>query len=358
MRLRLKRAVEKSWPDLRVLLGGGAPSFVYGARAARDLPVFAYHRVDGRFEDDLQRLASAGYRTVGAAELEAFSAGEWSPDPDAVALTFDDGHASLVETAVPLLERYGFQALAFVVAGLVPESTRGSLAGWRELRDGVERGVLEVGSHSMYHHHVPVSPAILDFVTPSTDTDFAANIPIPRMRGFEAVPPGTPLFRGAPRYSLRPAFLPDPAPGDRARALVREEGDDFFRDPRWRQRLHEVTGKVRGIRETEAETEAAVLRDIEESLEIVGERCPNPGQGQLCYPWFVGAEGTDRLAGAAGVRLLHRGIDTRHRASSPCLPGALRRLPPDFLGRLPGEGRRPLSDLALRRLRGVIAGPA
>lgn len=353
-RLRcIHRGVRKSWPDFRTLIGGTAPSFVYGARHVRELPVFVYHRVDASLENDLERLAAAGFRTIGADEIEAHCTAGTNPDPRAIVLTFDDGDESLVETAVPLLERHGFRALAFVVPGLVPERRAGGLAGWRELRDGVRRGILEVGPHSLYHHQVPVSGRVLGFVEPLTDTAFTANLPTPRARGDEPAPPGTPIFPGAPRYALRAGFLPDPEVKERCVALAREEGADLFQGKEGLRHLRAVAGRVRGRREGATEMKEAIVRDVAESVRIVAEQCPNPGQAHFCYPWFVGSPTIDRWAGEVGVRVVHKGIVGRHRPAVGPVPATVRRLPPDFIGRLPGPDRRPLRALAARRLPAV-----
>ena len=77
-----------------------------------------------------------------------------------VGLTFDDGYRDFLHTAVPILERFGFTATVFAVAGMP-----GGENAWRhaysprpriklleneELREVSNRG-LEVGSHTMTH---------------------------------------------------------------------------------------------------------------------------------------------------------------------------------------------------------------
>jgi hypothetical protein len=354
----LRRGIEKSWPELSVIMRGRAPRFVYGAGAVRALPVFAYHRVDASFERDLELLAAGGYRTVGAEAVEASGVARCAPDSRVVALTFDDGDASLVDTAVPLLARYGFRATAFVVAGRVPERTSATRAGWRELRAAVAAGVLDVGPHSLYHHHVPVSPRVIGFVDSSTDTDFTANVPVPRVRGDEPMLPGAPIFRGAPRYALRPAFLPDRAVLERCVRFAEQEGPGLFHTPGWQRRLREVAGEIGGRRESSDEAEAEVARDIRDSLRIVAQRCPNPAERHLCYPWYAGGRRLDAIAGEAGVRVVYKGVEPSRGLPPGRLPVGIRRLPPEWLGRLPGPARRPLRTLAVRRLQALARGPA
>lgn len=77
-----------------------------------------------------------------------------------VGLTFDDGYEDFLQNAVPVLERFGFSATVFVVAGMLGEENnwefRGDprpqmkLLGAEDLREVSARG-MEVGSHTMTH---------------------------------------------------------------------------------------------------------------------------------------------------------------------------------------------------------------
>ena len=77
-----------------------------------------------------------------------------------VGLTFDDGYKDFADTAVPVLEKFGFSATVFAVVGMLGEENRWEhtysprpqlkLLGVEELREVAARG-MEVGSHSMTH---------------------------------------------------------------------------------------------------------------------------------------------------------------------------------------------------------------
>ncbi|MGH7517768.1 MAG: polysaccharide deacetylase family protein [Gemmatimonadales bacterium] len=350
--IRARRSVEKTLPDLLALAGGTAPRFVYGGHV-ESIPVFTYHAVDSSFARDLEVLSRGGYRTAGADELAANARGRAASDGRTVALTFDDGDISLLHTAVPLLAKYGFRGIAFVVSGLVPPSTADGLAGWAELRAGVASGVLEVGSHSLYHHQVPVSPKLVGFVDPSTAAHFTANVPIPRGNGYEPAEVGTPIFRGRPRYTARAAFRPDPEAVERCRRFARERGGALFARPGWVRELARLAPRA-GTYETASEADAAVVADIRQSLDRIASECPNPAQRHLCYPWYARTARADALAAEAGVALLFGGIGVRDQGSHGKVPPLLRRLPPDLLLRLPGPGRRSLG--ALLRARGQAIG--
>jgi peptidoglycan/xylan/chitin deacetylase (PgdA/CDA1 family) len=89
-----------------------------------------------------------------------------------VGLTFDDGYEDFLHNALPVLERVGFSATVFVVAGML-----GGENNWEHvyeprprmrilraegLREVSKRGI-EVGSHSMTHRKLPsLDPVALD----------------------------------------------------------------------------------------------------------------------------------------------------------------------------------------------------
>jgi peptidoglycan/xylan/chitin deacetylase (PgdA/CDA1 family) len=114
-----------------------------------------------RFEAQMLYLKRHNLRGVSMRELYlALNAGEAT---GLVGLTFDDGYEDFLDAAVPALEKLGFSATVFVVAGMLgSENTWEHGGGPRpQLRllgaDGVrevsERG-MEIGSHSVTHPRV------------------------------------------------------------------------------------------------------------------------------------------------------------------------------------------------------------
>jgi peptidoglycan/xylan/chitin deacetylase (PgdA/CDA1 family) len=73
-----------------------------------------------------------------------------------VGLTFDDGYENLLQTALPVLESFGFSCTSFVLAGMLGEQNswdaelRMELLGPDGIREVSERG-MEVGSHGLNH---------------------------------------------------------------------------------------------------------------------------------------------------------------------------------------------------------------
>jgi peptidoglycan/xylan/chitin deacetylase (PgdA/CDA1 family) len=133
------------------------------------LPILTYHSLDESgspvsvpveaFERHLSRLRSAGYLALPLSE--AIARFEQPAVGDRiVALTFDDGYASTLETALPLMARYGWRATVFPVADYIGRQNDwpgqpafvppARLLGWGELSDLVRLG-WEIGAHSRTH---------------------------------------------------------------------------------------------------------------------------------------------------------------------------------------------------------------
>jgi peptidoglycan/xylan/chitin deacetylase (PgdA/CDA1 family) len=108
----------------------------------------------GRFAEHMAWLKRHGLRGVGVGTLvDAMYAG---CQRGLVGITFDDGYASLVETALPALLRHGFTATMFIVSGLLGGTNEWD-EGWawplmsaEHVRDLAAAG-MEIGSHSITH---------------------------------------------------------------------------------------------------------------------------------------------------------------------------------------------------------------
>ena len=150
---------------------------------AAELTVVGWHRVAKRrdglstalddFRDHLDVLDDWGAHVIGLDEGVRLLAERRLPER-AVALTFDDGYASVVELAWPELQDRGWPATLFAVSGYLDarrpfpwdadqadaEATR--LVDAQGLRDAAGSG-LDVGSHTVTHAWLPrLSPPALD----------------------------------------------------------------------------------------------------------------------------------------------------------------------------------------------------
>lgn len=98
-------------------------------QSAQALPILAYHSIDGFgtsisvapkvFQRQMRWFSEHGWTTLGLADAaERLRTGGKIP-PKSFVLTFDDGMASLLTEAAPVLSEHGFRAATFVVTGLV-----------------------------------------------------------------------------------------------------------------------------------------------------------------------------------------------------------------------------------------------
>ena len=152
-------------------------------RSAPGLTIIGWHRIDGTSQglsigvDDFQRHLDV-IEEWGAAILpldRAVADLQTGTLPDrALVLTFDDGYASVIETAWPLLCERGMPATSFVVSGAwdgerrypwdldEPAHDRLRLSRPDEIADAARSG-LDIGSHTVTHPWLPrLEPADLE----------------------------------------------------------------------------------------------------------------------------------------------------------------------------------------------------
>jgi peptidoglycan/xylan/chitin deacetylase (PgdA/CDA1 family) len=143
------------------------------------LPVLMYHsisRASGPLRklgvspellaDQLCLLRSDGYDLMGLTEALELTVAD--PFRAVVALTFDDGYRDFLDAAVPALEAVNARATLYVPTRFIggAASWLGAeahslppLLSWGELRDCVDSGCVEIGSHSHTHAHLDTLPS-------------------------------------------------------------------------------------------------------------------------------------------------------------------------------------------------------
>ena len=149
-----------SWSSLRREFGMRLPILLYhhvgpkGTRAHPELTVSPQ-----RFDRQVRWLAMRGYQGITAADWLRWVRQAKPLPPKPILLTFDDGYADLGEYALPVLRRYGFSAVVYVITGKI-----GGKVAWEEARDGESyrlmtadqirhwaREGIEFGAHSRTH---------------------------------------------------------------------------------------------------------------------------------------------------------------------------------------------------------------
>jgi peptidoglycan/xylan/chitin deacetylase (PgdA/CDA1 family) len=137
-----------------------------GGRAdTTGLRILAYHRVSpdrdelavspGRFREQMEHLATAGYRVVGAEAVAALDSLERQP---IVGLTFDDGHQDVADNAVPVLAELGFRATVFLPIGAIDRThpftwydRAPPLLDWTTIVELDRGATLDFGAHTITH---------------------------------------------------------------------------------------------------------------------------------------------------------------------------------------------------------------
>ncbi|MER8235397.1 polysaccharide deacetylase family protein [Streptomyces sp. NPDC101490] len=112
-----------------------------------------------RFARQLHWLRDRGLRGVSVRELLAATAEGRARG--LVGLTFDDGYADFVDSALPLLLRHGFTATVYALPGRLDGENGWDTAGPRKpllSEDGIRRiadAGMEIGSHGLTHVSLP-----------------------------------------------------------------------------------------------------------------------------------------------------------------------------------------------------------
>ena len=134
------------------------------ARSIR-IPIFLYHDISHQFKDDytispanfasqMEWLYAHGYKAVSIRDLQKyFNCG----DEKIVLLTFDDGYASFMDYAFPLLREYDFRATINIIGKYVGTYIKiygnRPMLSWDEYRYLIGSNFVDLGCHT-YNMHV------------------------------------------------------------------------------------------------------------------------------------------------------------------------------------------------------------
>ncbi|MFG1931679.1 polysaccharide deacetylase family protein [Mycobacterium sp. NPDC048908] len=137
--------------DLRTM----PPVLMYHSIAPYDVDPHEVTMTPQRFERQMRWLRDRGLRGVSMAEL--LSARAERRGRGLVGLTFDDGYQDFVTYAMPVLQRYGFTATVFVIAGRLggqdewnrPAPEKALLTA-DQVCDVAQSG-MEIASHGLLH---------------------------------------------------------------------------------------------------------------------------------------------------------------------------------------------------------------
>jgi peptidoglycan/xylan/chitin deacetylase (PgdA/CDA1 family) len=375
--------------EANCLRRGRYPAFV-AARSPdidfRDVPVFVFHTIDpGEFEEQLRHLVDNDYQTLDCATFHAYLTGTGKIASRSVLLTIDDGRASVWTYALPLLKKYGLKAIVFLIPGYIRESTSlaptleevwagkarleglpdrdPELMNWSEVRAAAESGLIDFQSHTLYHHRVPVSRKIVDYINPQM-SHALFDVPVAlgqegqlRAEGIDGLL-GAPIYESDSLMAGRLIYRPDPRLAHACIDYVRRMGEHtFFRSPGWRKNLARLTADWRERHGDQGSFDdaSAVARelsaDLRRSRALIEQRIPGTEVRHLCYPYTAGSEAAVRASRDAGYLTNFWGVlpDRRTNRDGDD-PYHCPRLKGDYLQRLPGRGRHTLTSILARKI--------
>ena len=145
---------------------------VLSVQNSKTLPIVMYHQLTNnkskagkyvltleQFENDLKYLKEMGYESVTKEQLLDYSDGKDNLPDKPIMITFDDGCETLYAYALPLLEKYGFTAVGFVIGALADEYTENgdhnlsySYLNWEDIKKLCDSSVIDIQSHTYNLH--------------------------------------------------------------------------------------------------------------------------------------------------------------------------------------------------------------
>ena len=142
------------------LIAGGWSWWQYQDVQGPGVPVLLYHGVDNEgpknkytldtdvFEQQLQWLRSNGYQTILTSDIQGQV---YQKNPEkTVILSFDDGLLNNYEIVFPLLRKYGFKGVFFIITAEIGKSGRITAGQLKEMSDSG----MELGSHTISHPYL------------------------------------------------------------------------------------------------------------------------------------------------------------------------------------------------------------
>lgn len=128
------------------------------------VPVLAYHGIDDKrdgysvdrrtFAKQMALLRRMGFRSLSIGQYVRFLRGERTDLPSRpVLITFDDGRLDSFRGADRVLQRYGFRATMFVIAGAISRDNPFYLS-WKELRAMEDSGRWDLQEHAGKGHYL------------------------------------------------------------------------------------------------------------------------------------------------------------------------------------------------------------
>jgi len=342
---------------------GTYPDYVLKNKLTDEIPVFIFHHIIPKeFEEQLQHLQKNGYRTLNADEMyEVLDKSAKAPQKSIV-ITFDDGLSDVYDVAYPLLKKYGYQAIVFLIPRWIGSP---GVVTWDQVTEMHRSGVIDFQSHSLNHPAIFIADKVVDFFHPQLAKKRPWSIPLTNSLNEEKqkFPPqwGTPLYECASRFSNYKRYYPDIMIKQMCVDYVKEHGaEHFFQQRNWRRELKEIilkNNKIEGKYESPLMQADDILTELHESKHVLEERLVPKVVRHFACPW-------NQISGVAVQSLIKSGYVSafigllQEDLGGIEVPGyfqRIRRVTGDFIRCLPGTGRKTFGGVLfskmVRRLR-------
>lgn len=375
---KLKKGYTKNFREYIALKYKLYPQFVFEENPITikdEIPVFTLHSVNPRkFEEQLFFLSTNEYTTLKADDFYECLIGSRPINERTILLTFDDGWKNLYTVVYPLLKKYKFYGICFLIPSLISDRENNqleiknqndtqtfskipdsdTLCNWEEIKEMHKSGVIDFQSHSMNHYLIFTSSKIVDFIYPKFDS-YAMNLDVPliRFNGEEnysrEVKIGTPIYEHASRFSGKRRYFDDENLRFECTEYVRlNGGTNFFKKLDWRKKISNIVNNYKmqcgdsGFFENENELRESIFYEFRESKLLIENMLPGKSINHFCYPWWEGCELASEISKEAGYLTNFWGVlPDRHNNRKGDDPYKISRiLSDDYIYRLPGKGRK------------------
>lgn len=117
-----------------------------------DHPHNAYVTTPAKFQEEMKYLNDHHYQTINLAQFSLLMEQKKAVKANLVLITFDDGYANAYQTAFPILQKYGFTAVAFVITDWLGGH---DFMSWQQAGD-LQLAGWDIMPHSRTHPQLPL----------------------------------------------------------------------------------------------------------------------------------------------------------------------------------------------------------
>ncbi len=383
----------KNKDDIRALIKGKYPDFIYkkiNSLEKDQIPVFAFHSVKAqRFEEQLKYLADNSYNSLSAKELYEILTGKRKKNKKSVVLTFDDGYGSIWSVVYPLLKKYGFKGISFLVTSVIKDESeyfpnledywmgkttiekinsrdaQEPFSTWKEIKEIHNSGLIDFQSHTSFHGSVFVNNKLIDFANPFLKSSPLYSKLNPLLKKNNTYVHASNLELGYPIYEWKSSmsstkrFLEDEKICNACVEFVKNNGGkNFFYKPGWKNKLKKYYNSIikdynkknNQNYQSEDERMEDIYKGLFNSKKVIESKLNNDVE-HLCYPWYRGSSLAVKVSREIGFKCNYWGLfDHKEINRIGDDPYYISRLNDNYIFSLPGRGRLSLSKQILSKV--------